>query len=122
MKTSFTTKSAKAFRSIANLEHKGMNAAIRTLVGVWNKDTNDAELTASINAAKADGLTIDDFCAAFVLTNLAGTKWVSEDGTAILTNKKGAMVPKTTWTPGAVIDYVRRANAAKIAKENKESK
>lgn len=120
MKTNFTAKNAKAFRTIANAEHKGMNAAIRTLKNVWDKDTNDAELTASINAAKSDGLTIADFSAEFVKTYLEGTKWVV-DG-VIMTNKKGAMVAKTTWTPGAVIDYVRRANAAKIAKESKESK
>ena len=117
MKTNFTAKNAKAFRTIANAEHKGMNAAIRSLKKVWEK-----ELNASIQAAKSDGMTIEDFSASFILTHLAGTKWVSEDGKTILTNKKGAMVQKTTWTPGAVIDYVRRANAAKIAKESKESK
>lgn len=119
-KMNFTSKNAKAFRSIANQEHKGMNAAIRTLKTVWDKKTNDQELNDSINAAKNDGLTIESFSAAFVVEHLTGTKWVA-DG-VILTNKKGEMVPKGTWTPGAVIDYVRRANKARIEKENKQSK
>lgn len=118
MKTNFTAKTAKNFRTIANAEHKGMNAAIRTLKGVWESDRTD--LTDAIKAAKADGLTIEDFSAGFIVENLAGTKWVS-DG-VILTNKKGQMVAKATWTPGQVVDYVRRANAAKLSKAAKESK
>lgn len=116
----FTAKTAKGFRSIANQEHKGMNAAIRTLKIVWDKQTSDEELNNSINAAKNDGLTIESFSAAFVVENLTGTKWVA-DG-VIMTNKKGQMVPKSTWTPGAVIDYVRRANKARIEKAEKENK
>lgn len=119
-KMNFTAKTAKGFRSIANQEHKGMNAAIRTLKIVWDKQTSDDELNNSINAAKNDGLTIESFSAAFVVENLTGTKWVA-DG-VIMTNKKGQMVPKSTWTPGAVIDYVRRANKARAEKAEKENK
>jgi len=97
-----------------------MNSAIKAVKSVWENDANDAELTASINAAKADGLTIEDFSAKFIIDNLTGTKWVS-DG-IILTNKKGQMVAKATWTAGAVVDYVRRANKARLEKENKENK
>lgn len=117
MKTNFTAKTAKAFRSIANTEHKGMNAAIRTIAKVWDKTTNDKELNDSIAAAKADGLDLDCFSARFIVDNLTGTKWVS-DG-VIMTNKKGKMVGKETWTPGAVIDYVRRANKARLEKQSK---
>lgn len=116
-KMNFTAKTAKGFRTIANLEHKGMNAAIRTLKSVWDKQTNDKDLNESITAAKNDGLTIESFTAEFVKEHLEGTKWVV-DG-VIMTNKKGQMVAKTTWTPGAVIDYVRRANKARVEKENK---
>lgn len=114
-KANFTAKTAKNFRTIANEEHKGMNAAIRSLKQVWNDRATD--LSEVIEACKNDGLTIDDFSADYILTNLAGTKWV--EGRVIMTNKKGQMVPKATWTPGAVVDYVRRANAEKIRKENK---
>ena len=116
MKTNFTAKTAKSLRFNANQEHKGMNAAIRSLRTVWERKTNDEELNNSINAAKNDGLTIDDFSAAFVVENLTGTKWVN-DG-VIMTNKKGQMVPKSSWTAGAVVDYVRRANKAKLEKAN----
>lgn len=117
-KANFTAKTAKNLRTIANKEHKGMNAAIRTLKGVW--DASNTDLSDSIEACKNDGLTIDDFSAEFIIKNLTGTKWVN-DG-AILTNKKGQMEAKTTWTPGAVVDYVRRANAEKIRRENKAEK
>lgn len=115
MKTNFTAKTAKGLRAIANNEHKGMNAAYRTLKSVW--ESNNTDLTDAIEAAKNDGLTIDDFTAYYIKTNLAGTKWV--EGEAIMTNKKGKMVAKTTWTPGALVDYVRRANAARLSKANK---
>lgn len=118
MKTNFTAKTAKSLRTVANNEHKGMNAAIRTLKSVW--DSNNTDLTEALNAAKNDGLTIDDFSAEYVIKHLTGTKWVNEG--VILTNKKGQMVAKSTWTPGAVVDYVRRANNARLAKVNEIKK
>ena len=117
-KINFTAKTAKNFRKVANNEHKGMNAAIRTIKQVW--ESNNTDLTDAIEAAKNDGLTIDDFSAAYIIEHLTGTKWV--DGQTIMTNKKGQMVGKTTWTPGAVVDYVRRANKARLEKANKENK
>ena len=120
IKANFTAKTAKNFRTIANKEHKGMNAAIRTLKSVW--ESNNTDLTEAIEACKNDGLTIDDFSAKYILENLAGTKWVSEDGKTILKNKKGEMVNKDTWTPGQVVDYVRRANAERIRKQNASEK
>lgn len=91
-----------------------MNAAIRTLKSVW--ESNNTDLNEAIEAAKNDGLTIDDFSAEYIIKHLTGTKWVSEG--AILTNKKGQMVGKTTWTPGQVVDYVRRANNERLRKVN----
>ena len=118
IKTNFTAKNAKNLRKVANNEHRGMNAAIRTLKSVW--ESNNTDLNEAIEAAKNDGLTIEDFSAEYIIKHLAGTKWVSEG--AILTNKKGQMVGKTTWTPGQVVDYVRRANAERIRRENKAEK
>lgn len=117
-KANFTSKAAKSLRTIANKEHKGMNAAIRTLKQVW--ESNDTDLNEAIEAAKNDGLTIDDFSPSYIIEHLTGTKWV--DGQTILTNKKGQMVAKVTWTPGAVVDYVRRANNERIRKENEAEK
>ena len=114
IKTNFTAKTANNLRKVANNEHKGMNAAIRTLKGVW--ESNNTDLNEAIEAAKNDGLTIDDFSAEYIIKNLAGTKWVNEG--AILVNKKGQMVAKTTWTPGQVVDYVRRANNERLRKVN----
>lgn len=121
-KINFSAKTAKSFRTNANNEGKGMNHAIKAVKAVWDKDNKDKDLQDSIDSAKADGLTIDDFSAEFIKSGLAGTKFVSADGQTILTNKKGEMVAKTTWTPGQVVDYVRRANRAKLLKENKQNK
>lgn len=117
MKTNFSAKTAKAFRTSANNESKGMNYAIKAIKAVWNSTDKTDELSASIKAAKADGLKLDDFSSKFIIDNLTGTKWVS--GSSIMTNKKGQMVNKETWTAGAVIDYVRRANKARLEKANK---
>lgn len=118
-KANFTAKTANNLRKVANNEHKGMNAAIRTIKSVW--ESNNTDLTEAIEAAKNDGLTVEDFSAGYIIENLTGTKWVNEG--VIMVNKKGVMEAKTTWTPGAVVDYVRRANAEKIRRENKsESK
>lgn len=116
IKTNFTAKIAKNFRTIANNEHKGMNSAIRTIKQVWNDRATD--LSEAIEAAKNDGLTIDDFSSEYIIKHLTGTKWVSEDGKTILMNKKSQMVAKSTWTPGQVVDYVRRANAERLRKVN----
>lgn len=97
-----------------------MNAAVRTIKSVW--ESNNTDLTEAIEACKNDGLTIEDFSAKYILENLTGTKWVSEDGKTILKNKKGEMVNKDTWTPGQVVDYVRRANAERIRKQNASEK
>lgn len=119
-KINFTAKSAKAFRTQANNEGKGMNHCIKAVLAAWDVKDKGDELTASIKAAKADGIKRTDITAAFVIENLTGTKWV--DGQTILMNKKGQMVAKTAWTPGAVVDYVRRANSEKIRKANKAEK
>lgn len=120
MKTNFTATKAKALRISANKEFKGMNHAIKAIKAVWDEKKADEELLVSIKAAKADGLKRDDFSAEFITGNLDGSKWVV-DG-VIMTNKKGAMVAKVSWTPGQVVDYVRRANAARLAKAGKDSK
>lgn len=116
IKTNFTAKTANNLRKVANNEHKGMNAAIRTLKSVW--ESNNTDLNEAIEAAKNDGLTIDDFSSEYIIKHLTGTKWVSEDGKTILMNKKSQMVAKSTWTPGQVVDYVRRANAERLRKVN----
>lgn len=113
-KTNFTAKTANVLRKVANNEHKGMNAAIRTIKQVWNDRATD--LNEAIEAAKNDGLTIDDFSSEYIIKHLTGTKWVNEG--VIMVNKKGQMVAKSTWTPGAVVDYVRRANNERLRKVN----
>lgn len=119
MKTNFTARTAKGLRTIANNEHKGMNAAYRTLKTVWESN-NLYDLTDAIEAAKNDGLTIEDFTAAFIIENLNGTNFC-QDG-VIGETKKGVFKARTTWTPGQLVDYVRRANKARLSKANKAEK
>lgn len=119
-KVNFTAKTAKALRTQANNEGKGMNHCIKAVLAAWDAKEKGDELTASIKAAKADGVKRADISAAFIIENLTGTKWV--DGQTILMNKKGEMTAKTAWTPGAVVDYVRRANTEKIRRTNKTEK
>ena len=113
-KVNFTAKTAKPLRMNANNEGKGMNHCIKAVLAAWDKTDKGDDLAESIKAAKADGLKKTDFSAAFIIENLTGTKWVN--GQAIQMNKKGEMVAKTAWTPGAVVDYVRRANKARLDK------
>ena len=121
MKTvNFSTKNAKSFRTNANAEGKGMNHAIKAVKAVWDKESKDKELQASIDSAKADGLILEDFSADYIKTHLNGTNFC-KDG-VIGTTSKGEFKAKTTWTPGQVIDYVRRANRARIIAENKAEK
>lgn len=124
MKTNFTAKSAKSFRTNVRNESKGMNHALKAVVEVWNRKTNDQELNASIQAAKDDGLTVDNFSAQFIIDNLNGSRWC-KDGVIGSTNKAGEFTAKSAWTSTQVVDYVRRANKARLeaaaAKSEKES-
>lgn len=119
MKTNFTSKNAKSLRVNANNEGKGMNHAIKAIKAVWERETNDVELRASIEAAKSDGLTLDSFTAQFIIDNLNGSNFCKEG--VIGSTKKGEFVAKTSWTPGQVVDYVRRANKARLESENKKN-
>lgn len=123
MKTNFSAKTAKALRNKANNEGKGFNHCTKAVLTAWANGTKDKELAESIKAAKADGINRESFSSDFILEHLAGTKWVN--GKTIMMNKKGEIVAKTAWTPGAVVDYVRRANKARLdkaAKAEKQSK
>lgn len=120
MKQNFTSKSSKAFRTIANKEHKGFNAAVRSVLNVWERENADAELVESIKAAKADGLTAENFTAAFIVEHLDGSNYCK--GGIIGVTKKGEFTAKSSWTAGQVIDYVRRANRVRLIAESKANK
>lgn len=57
---------------------------------------------------EADGLRIEHIDADWMLDRLQGTKFVN--GRVFgRTTKAGEFKARTTWTPGAVLDYLRRA-------------
>ena len=119
-KINFNAKNAKALRITANTEFKGMNHAIKAVKSVWTNGTKDAELAESIKAAKADGLTINDFSAEFIIKHLDGTNFC-KDG-VIGSTSKGVFKARSQWNAGQVVDYVRRANRMKIVSANKAEK
>lgn len=119
-KVNFSSKTAKSLRINANAEFRGMNHAIKAVLAVWERGTNDAELSASINAAKADGIVANDFSAEYIIKHLNGTN-DCQDG-VIGKTVKGVFKAKTQWTAGAVVDYVRKANRARIIAANKAEK
>lgn len=119
-KINFSAKTAKALRISANTEFSGMNHAIKAVKAVWENGTNDKELNDSIEAAKNDGLSIDDFSAKFIIDHLSGTNFC-KDG-VIGTTSKGEFKARSKWNAGQVVDYVRRANRARILAENKSEK
>lgn len=119
-KINFSTKNAKAFRTLANEEHKGFNSAVKATLAVWERGTNDKELNASIESAKADGITANDFTAEYIIKYLNGSNYCQNG--VIGATKKGVFEAKSRWTAGQVVDYVRRANRARILAENKAEK
>ena len=123
-KIQFTSKSSKGFRTISNNVHKGFNACVRDVLQVWDKknlnDDEKAVVDALRTACKEDGVNRSDFTAEYIIKHLDGTNYC-KDGVLGVT-KKGEFTPKVSWTPGQVIDYVRRASRAHflaLAKENK---
>lgn len=120
MKQNFTSKTSKVFRTSANDEHKGFNSCVRDVLNVWNRGKKSAELAESIEAARADGVNESDFSAAYIIKHLEGTNFVRNG--VIGQTKKGEFTPKSTWTAGQVIDYVRRASRAHIMAQNKNEK
>ena len=119
-KVNFSTKNAKVFRMSANVEFKGFNSAVKAVLVVWERGTNDKELNASIESAKADGITANDFSAAYIIEHLNWSNFC-KDGVIGVTSK-GEFKAKASWTAGQVVDYVRRANRARILAENKAEK
>lgn len=127
MKTNYTTKAVKSFRAISNKTAKGMNYCKKVVLSVWDNTNNGlglsaaelAELKAMKEAAKADGLSRKDFenAAEYIKAWLEGTNYCQ--GGVIGSLRKGeggekVFAAKIVWTPAQLIDYVRRANRARL--------
>ena len=128
-KKNFTANNSKNFRNIANREHKGFNSCLRDVLNVWDKKNLNAEESAIVDelrkAVKKDGVRREDFSANYIITHLNGTNWVKDGVIGFMgkdENGEKVFKPRTSWTAGQVIDYVRRASAAHFAELNKSEK
>lgn len=102
----FTAKNLNELRKVMNAEYRGFNHCIKVLNGYWK------ELAA---IGKVDGLRKEHLTAAWMIERLNGTNFC-KDGvfgrtTKATEEKPAEFKPRTTWTPGAVLDYLRRAEA-----------
>ena len=104
-KLNFTASAVKDFKSLCNLEHKSLSSCFKTITLNWSKFAKIAD---------KDGLRKGDLNPAYMIQWLDGTNYC-KDGILgrITTSDTGEKVFKAyeTWTPGRVLDYVRRASA-----------
>lgn len=109
-KVNFTTATAKDFKALANKEHKSISSCFRTIRDLWT----GTELQ---KIARKDGLNKSDLNLDYLKTWLEGTNYCKngELGRMVTIDKE----TKTkefrkweSWTPGRVIDYLRRASKA----------
>ena len=108
-KINFTTKSAKDFKSVANKEHKNLGSCLRTVRDLWGG--SDLQ-----KIARKDGLCKNDLNPAYMVQWLEGTNYCQNGELGrLVPNEKGSKEKHfekwETWTPGRVVDYLRRASA-----------
>ena len=115
-KIQFTSASVKDFKAFINLEHKSLSSCLRTLKENWGK--SDLQ-----KVARKDGLRFADLTPAYMVQWLEGSNYCKDGklGRFVVIEKgdKAQGIPAKkefreweTWTPGRVLDYVRRASAA----------
>jgi hypothetical protein len=115
-KIQFTSASVKDFKAFINLEHKSLSSCMRTLKENWSR-------SALQKVARKDGLNFKDINPAYLVEWLDGSNYCQNKvlGRMVVVEKgdkaKGIAPVKEfrawdTWTPGRVLDYLRRASAA----------
>ena len=107
-KINFTSASVKDFKVFVTIEHKSLSACFRTIRENWaNSDLQ--------KVARKDGLRKDDLNPAYLVKWLDGTNYCKGGVLGrMVKDENGEKVFKAweTWTPGRVLDYLRRASAA----------
>lgn len=113
-KMQFTAKNLNAIRKEFNTEFRGFNHCVEFVRQRW----------AALDAiGKVDGLLESHLELSWIVERLNGTN-DCKDGVLGRTTK-GEFKARTTWTPGIVIDYLRKATRVewlKIQKTLKEQK
>lgn len=105
----FTSASVKDFKKFINQEHKSLSSCLRTLKENWAK----SELQ---KVARKDGLGFKDLNPAYMVQWLEGSNYCQQGvlGRMVKNAETGEKEFRAwdTWTPGRVLDYLRRASAA----------
>lgn len=109
-KVNFTSAAVKDFREFVNTEHKSLSNCFRTIRENWS----GSELQA---VAKRDGLRKEDLNPAYLVKWLDGSNFCQNGELGhFVPVEKGSKEKKfakwETWTPGRVLDYLRRASRA----------
>lgn len=97
-KMTFTAKNANELRKELNAEFRGFNHCVKFLSERWDKLAEIGEV---------DGLKLEHLSSEWLISVLNGTK-DCKDGVLGRTTK-GEFKARTMWTPGAVLDYLRKA-------------
>lgn len=109
-KINFTSASIKDFKKFVNTEHKSMSACFKTILANWNH----SELQ---KVAKKDGLNKEDLNPAYIIKWLDGSNYCQNGVLGRFApvekgSKEKVFKAWETWTPGRVLDYLRRASNA----------
>lgn len=109
-KINFTSAAAKDFKKFVNLEHKNLSNCLRTIRENWT----GSELQ---KIARRDGLRKEDLNPAYMVKWLDGSNYCKDGvlGRMVVIDKETKekeFRAWETWTPGRVLDYLRRASAA----------
>lgn len=109
-KIQFTSASVKDFKAFINLEHKSLSSCMRTLKENWTR-------SALQKVAKKDGLNYKDINPAYLVQWLDGSNYCKDGvlGRMVIVDKETKakeFKARETWTPGRVLDYLRRASAS----------
>lgn len=114
-KIQFTSKSVKDFKKFINQEHKSLSACMRTLKDNWG--SSDLQ-----KVARKDGLNFKDITPAYLVQWLDGSNYCQNGALGrMVKTDDGTKEFRAweTWTPGRVLDYLRRASAAHWKSLNK---
>lgn len=111
-KSTFTAKNLNEIRKAFNAEFRGFNHCKKFVVEHWD----------ALRELGETNNCLPEHCeASWMQERLNGSKHV-QNNVFGRTKKDGTFVARTMWTPGAVLDYLRRAEAVEWAKINKAVK
>ena len=119
-KIALRATATKNFKNFANQQHKSLSACIRTVRDVCMLNTFSCEEDEVLvkqfrSLLRKDDIKVADITPKWLVDRLNDTKFC-KNGVLGHTKKNAdgteEFVPYDTWTPGRVVDFVRRASNA----------